>query len=285
MKYTVTTYEDLEKCVKVFASGTFNVFFLIGSPGQSKSTIVRKVLKKARFIRGGSVTPFQLFRELWYHQDQDFIIDDVEQFYRDKGLVQLLKAVCETEKVKTVQWMTATNQLESEGVEKEFTTSSRFVIILNEWDNVNQNVLSLEDRGLMVNFRPPVEEVLRVGKKFVKDREVIRFVEDNRPFISCLSLRALVTASEMKAAGLPWREPLIESLGIGLMTLIKELAEDPTLLREEDRVRAWTDRTGVNGRPGLGRTAYFTHKRRFEELKLHYAGSAPRAKPGRLKAS
>src|SRR6185312_12487076 len=120
-------------------------------------------------------------------------------------MIRLLKSLTETEEVKRIMWMSADQRLEQEGIPKEFETKSRVVVILNDYQVSSPHIDSLEDRGLMVFFRPPVDEVIKVGRTFVKDREVLKFVEDHRPFVDALSLRSLFIAAEMKSAGLDWR--------------------------------------------------------------------------------
>lgn len=281
MKLEVKTYAALQKCVDAFKKGTFNVLFIIGDHGQSKTTIVKKTMGIREgenhrrgtpvLVKGGSVSAFQLYKDLHEKRDEVFVFDDCDSLYTDGVAVRLLKALCETEVEKMVGWHTHNVHLESAGIPREFKTKSRVIIILNHWHTINKQVESLEDRGLMVFFKPPVEEVLKVGKKWFKDKEIIKFVENHRLYIQSLSLRAMVVAAEMKEAGLPqWRDALKKSLGIEELVIVDELIRNPKYIMDEERIKVFHEMTSRDGKPGLSRTTWFQLKKRLEELKKEY---------------
>src|SRR5579883_772193 len=110
---TVTTYAELSKYSKAFAEGHFEVFILLGNPGLSKSTLLRKEMET---------------REC--------------------------KCLCQTDAVKFVGWHTAAKQLDDAGVPRDFHTESKVCIIANVWKELNKNIAAVEDRGLLVDFRP-----------------------------------------------------------------------------------------------------------------------------------
>jgi hypothetical protein len=234
MKIRIETYPELEGCVQAFDGGTFNVLFVVGDHGQGKTTLVRKVLgKKAEWIEGGSVSAFRLYQDLYRCKDRDFVLDDCDQLWTDRTTIRLMKCLCQTEKTKTVGWHTHNTYLDQANIPTQFETRSRIVIIANRWHTISPHVESLEDWGLMVLFQPPAEEVLREGRKWFKDREILRFMEENLGYIESLSMRARVVAKSVKDAGVRlWWEALRRALGIDIS--------------DEERIRVFHDRTGLS---------------------------------------
>lgn len=267
MKLQVETYKELGECVKAFDKGTFNVLFIIGDPGQCKSTVVKKVLGgKSQLIEGGSVSAFKLYQDLYAHRDKPFIFDDCDQLYTDRTTIRLLKCLCQTEVKKVVGWHTHNKYLEDNDIPRQFETKSRVVIIANAWHSISQHVESLEDRGLMVLFRPSVEEVLKEGKRWFRDREIVKFVEEHARYINSLSLRALVVAKSMKDVGMNrWRDALTKSLGIDDLMCVKRLLDDPSFISDEARIKEFHDETG------LSRTTWFQYKKRLTGPRRRYA--------------
>jgi hypothetical protein len=59
-----------------------------------------------------------------------------------------------TDPVKFVGWHTAAKQLDKAGVPRDFHTESKVCIIANVWKELNKYIAAVEDRGLLVDFRP-----------------------------------------------------------------------------------------------------------------------------------
>jgi len=47
--------------------------------------------------------------------------------------------------------------LSKEGIPTEFTTKTRLILIANVWKTLNKNVGTLQDRGIVLNFKPGAE--------------------------------------------------------------------------------------------------------------------------------
>lgn len=259
MQQTVRTYSDLERCARAFADGHFEVFILLGGPGLEKTTVLRRAMGEAdaRWIEG-TLSAFQLYCELWDHRNKPFVIDDVDNLYGDKSAVRLLKCVCQTEKVKTVGWHTNATKLAFEGIPREFATSSCVAIIANEWNNLNKNIGAVEDRGILLNFKPPAEEVHRRVAPWFRDEEILRFVGEHLHLVAEPSMRHYVNARKMKAAKLDWRAALLESFGLTPEKLvIARLKSDPSFASEEARVAEFIRQTGRS------RATYFRFARKL----------------------
>lgn len=261
MKVKVQTYKNLEKYSRAFYEddGDLILMFLVGDPGLAKTTVVRKVMKDAVFINAGSITAFKLYIDLYTNRDKIFVLDDCDQLWTDRASIRLLKSLCQTERLREIEWGTTTPQLDSRGVPHKFSTSSRVVIINNRWHTISQHVDSLEDRGIMIDFDPPVSEILAEGKKWFNDKEILKLVEDNLPYISKLSMRKLYLAKGLKKRGLEWKSHLLSDLGVSKLKMLEKLLKQP--ISDSERERRFEDETG------LSRATFFNTKRELEKMK------------------
>ena len=245
MEITYKTYDDLTRLTQSFADGHLNLVIIVGDPGLGKSRAIRDTVgAKARIIEG-QLSAFQLYKEIWDHLDEPLIIDDVDKLYVDKDSIRLLKLLCQTEDLKTVQWNTANSQLDSKGIPREFSTSSPVCIIANEFKTLNPNTKAIADRGLTVHFEPDIFEVhSRVGTWF-DDLEVYDFVGDNLGIIRQLSQRIYCTARDMKDGGLDWRSAMLETWKADFKVIVlKEVFEDENLKTQAARQQRWSEITG-----------------------------------------
>jgi hypothetical protein len=246
LQKTITTYSELERYGRAFADGHFEVFLLVGNPGLEKSTMLRKALegKDARWIEG-TLSAFQLYCETWEYKDHIFAIDDVDDLYGDRNAVRLLKCLCQTEPVKRLGWHTNASKLDKDGIPREFGTKSPVAIIANEWKALNKNVGALEDRGILIHFRPTAREVHQRVRAWFADDEIYGFIGGLLHLIAEPSMRHYVNCLRLKEAGLDWREALYESVGITGETLaVARLLDDPSFASGEARVAEFVERTG-----------------------------------------
>lgn len=242
---SVETYGELTSYVEAFRNGHFDLLVVVGSWGLGKSRLVKEVLgKEARWIEGTS-TAFGIYTSLHASRDRPIVIDDVDSIYSDKHCVSLLKAICSTEPKKRVQWNASASYLGREGLPTEFTTSSRVLIICNEWRTLNQNVAALEDRGLVVRFVPGPKEVHARAAAWFKDAEIYEWFEGQLPRIEVHSFRYYVKAAQMKAGGLPWKRVLPGHRGrASRAALARSLMDDESFAGNEERAVAFTKRGG-----------------------------------------
>jgi hypothetical protein len=150
----LTTYTELEDYVAAFAARHINLLILVGPPGLAKSRTVRGVLGDAACWIEGNATALGMYVQLYEHRDRFVVIDDVDSLYGDRNGVRLLKCLCQTEEVKSVAWHSTTRSLDKDGVPREFTTSSRAVIISNDWRTLNRNVAACRIADMCWCFAP-----------------------------------------------------------------------------------------------------------------------------------
>jgi hypothetical protein len=205
---TITTYEELERYLRAFAAGHLNLVILVGAAGLAKSRTVKGILGERACNIQGNATPFGIYEKLFRHRDQFIVIDDVDSLYADRSGIRLLKCLCQTDPEKVVAWHSDARSLERRGIPREFTTSSRVIIIANDWRTLNNNVAALQDRGHVLLFKPTALEVHRKADEWFSDPEVYNWFRENLHRVREPSLRHFVRARELKLAGMDFTHVL-----------------------------------------------------------------------------
>ena len=254
---SLTTYAELEKFSKSFAAGFFNLLIIVGERGLQKSTTIRNAMTEDVCWIQGSASPFVIYCKLHRHINQPVVIDDVDRLYRSKDGVNLLKFLCATEPVKTVSWQSATSKLDKEKIPREFETTSRVVIISNDWQTLNRNVAAVEDRGHVLRFAPTAREVHERTREWFTDVEIFEWLGERLHLITNPSMRLYYKALELKEAGFDWRRYTPLSGGDDRRQLVAELLANEDFETQEERVREFIDRGG-----GC-RATYFNHARKL----------------------
>jgi hypothetical protein len=262
MKLKVTTYAELERWSLAFVNEPIQAFIVVGNPGLQKSTVVRRAVgDKARWMEG-TVSAFRLYCELYDHLHKPFVIDDVDNLYGDKNAVRLLKCLCQSEEKKTVAWHTNAVALIAQGIEREFETTTRVCIIANEWRSINKNVGAVEDRGILLHFKPSATEVHERVRPWFDDEEVFSFVGHHLHLVTEPSMRDYVNARSVKQAGMDWRAALMQTWNLTEREmLVARLKWDKSYKSEAERVREFKRR--LQGERGASRATYFRIAQRF----------------------
>jgi hypothetical protein len=238
MKRTLTTYADLRNHARAFAGRHFELFILVGDAGVGKSRVVKHAVLTHALIIEGQITPFQLYRDLYHNRGKLVVIDDVDQLYTNRDAVRLLKCLCQTEKTKTVAWRSATTLLDQENIPRQFTTGSQVAIIANVWKASNANIEAVNDRGILLNFQPTVQEVHDYVGRWYKaahvSDEVYYYIGQNLQHITKPSARDYINAQRLKDAKLDWREALHETWGTNpAMLAVAALLKDEELTAQQ----------------------------------------------------
>ncbi len=253
----LSTFSELQTYSRAFAAGHFEVFILLGNPGLAKSTLLRKEMEnqECKWLEG-TVSAFRLYCEAFWNRNKPIVIDDVDNLYGDRAAIRVLKCLCQTDRVKFVGWHTAAKQLDEAGVPRDFHTESKVCIIANVWKELNKNIAAVEDRGLLVDFRPDSYEVHReVGKWENLDMEVYEYIGKHLDLIHEPSMRLYVNAMKMKQAGLDWKKAFLSSIELKPeQQIVARLLSDETFKCEDARVAAFKRETG------LSRATYFRIK-------------------------
>ena len=235
----LTGYAELEPYVRAFAAGHLHLLMLFGPPGVGKSRAVRQALDPQVGWISGQATPLGIYLQAFAYRHQPLVLDDIDGLYADRSGIRLLKALCQTEPVKTLGWHTLTPILELHDVPPQFTTTSRLALIGNDWKTLNADVAALEDRGHVLFFEPTALEVHRQAAGWFWDQEVFDFVAGHLHLIAQHSLRTYGQASELKRAGLDWRRAVLSRCLSGSALLVARLQADPSFASEAARVQAF----------------------------------------------
>src|SRR4051812_9554310 len=173
--------------------------------------------------------------QAYQYQNKPIGLDDVDGLYRDKNGVRLLKALCQTDREKAGSWLSDSKTLERRGIPTRFTTTSRVVIVANQWRSVDADVAALEDRGHFLLFEPDPLEIHRRAAMWFWDQEIFDLVGANLPHTDQHSLRTYVLAAELKGAGLDWRGGVLSRCLTGTKLAVARLRADPAFATEEER--------------------------------------------------
>ncbi|HEX4592318.1 MAG TPA: hypothetical protein VH120_20455, partial [Gemmataceae bacterium] len=252
----IRAYEELGRYARGFADGHLNLLILCGDAGLGKSRCVRDAVGTKVCWIDGTATAFGIYLQAYEYRNRPMVLDDVDGLYRDRNGVRLLKALCQTEATKTLSWHS--DAPGRHDVPKRFSTTSRVVVIANEWRTANADVVALQDRGHALSFEPAAAEVHRQAAGWFWDQEVFDFVADHLHLIARHSLRIYVLASELKRAEMDWRACVLARCLTGAALAVARLKADPTYVTEEDRVQAF-----VASGEGC-RASYFNHARKLK---------------------
>src|SRR5581483_6950120 len=134
-----------------------------------------------------------------------------------------------------------------------FKTTSRECLVSNDWDILLTKFQALLDRGTVVFFDPPPEEIHAFVQRWFQDQEIYAFIGQHLDEIPRHSIRYYVIAQEHKRLGLDWQKSLLESWRNELVEIEPEKAVemilgDPQYQTDKDRINVFTSRTGLQRR-------------------------------------
>ena len=227
----INRYEELERFVHAFAAGHLNLLILIGPAGVAKSQTVRQAISDEVCWIEGNATAFGIYTKLFRHRNQLVVIDDVDSLYSNKAAVRLLKCLCQTDARKHVAWETSAVGRDATDIPREFETTSRVIIIANDWKTLDPNVAAVQDRGHLVMFEPTPEEVHRQTGLWFDDEHIYQWFGEHLHLIPNHSMRLYVRAKELQAAGINWVQHLLAEIP-ATTRLVAELRADPSFESE-----------------------------------------------------
>lgn len=259
---TVTSYADLKEHAMVFATGRYSLLILLGKPGLGKSQTLKGCLGNREHIYlDNHASAFGIFQLLYQERDQPVVIDDLDGLYSDRGMVRLIKGLCNTDQVKTMRWHSRHPDI-GWGPDKsppEFDTKSPVCLIANQWKTLNSNIQAVEDRAIVIDFCPPVGEVHCQVKEWFEDQHVYKFIEEHLALITRPSMRYYKHGQTLREAHPQrWKSMLLELMGVNeKLRIIIALQDDDQFGSEEERAKEYVSR-------GLGdRSTYFRWKQRL----------------------
>ena len=256
----VRTYEELGKYVRAFVQGHLGLLILTGGPGLGKSHGLKTALGPDACVIESSATAFGTFLRLHAAADKPVLIDDVDNLYRNRDAVRLLKSLCLTDPVRTISWNSDARTLVKKNIPSQFQTTSKVAIVANEWQQSNKDVLALEDRGHLVHFDPDSAEVHRKVAEWFWDQDVFGFLGERLQLIHHPSFRHYIVAAELKQAGLDWMTAVLARCLSGKLLIVAQLKASNKYATEEHRAQAF-----INAGHGC-RATYFNLAKKLPPL-------------------
>jgi hypothetical protein len=190
----LSTYLELQQWAQAFAQGHLPLFILSGNPGLEKSRTLKSLVGPKGCYIEGNATAFGIYCELFRHRHQPIVIDDVDSIYQEPAGIRLLKALCQSEPVKTVAWLSDARSLGRDGIPLRFTTRSPLALIANRWPANHPGLAAVEDRGFRISFEPSALEVHCRVAEWYWDQEIFDFVGGHLHLIERPSMRLYVLA-------------------------------------------------------------------------------------------
>jgi hypothetical protein len=115
----------LEQHARAFGDGHLNFLIVCGAPGVGKSQTIRTVVGNKAFWIAGNATAFGFYRRTYEHRNKPIVLDDADGLRREKSGVRLLKALGQTDPVKSLSWESDAPTLVREGIPRQFETRAR----------------------------------------------------------------------------------------------------------------------------------------------------------------
>ena len=223
----------LDQMTDAVANGVVRGLIVSGPPGVGKSFGVERILDEYEAMHKlaggknprtevvkGSMTPIGLFQTL-YNNSQDgniLVFDDCDSILFDEVCLNMLKAVLDSGKKRTISWKSESNALRREGIPDRFDFKGGCIFITNvNFENVRSKKIqdhlealmsrchyidlemdSIEDRFLRIN------QIVKDGMLAEYDfgdegeQEVVDFMIEKASRLREVSLRMVLKVSDLK---------------------------------------------------------------------------------------
>ena len=225
-------FEILDEMTDAVANGTVRGLIVSGPPGVGKSFGVEKVLDEYDMmaklsskpprteIVKGSMTPIGLFQTLFTNSNEGDILvfDDCDSVLFDETCLNMLKAVLDSGKKRTISWKSESAALRREGIPDRFDFKGGCIFITNvDFENVRSKKIKDHLAALMsrchyldLTMNSKRDKFLRINQivrdgmldeyKFGKegDKEIIDFMTENQDIVREISLRMVLKIADLK---------------------------------------------------------------------------------------
>lgn len=217
----VRTFDDLTKIRDEFVTGHkgYRTPFLlvIGQPGVSKSHHFEKT-DPAKYINNAA-SPVGLYAAAYCcksadsaTEDNPIILDDVDGLLTTAAATSFFKALGADRTTKQLSWEKQNAWLESEGIPRSYTTTSRLCILCNAIPKVKWDLQAVLDRAKTVIFSPTAQEIHKYVGGWWKNEhhDIYEYMGQNLNRIYEPSIRWYTDTLREKRLGNDWRKWLLK---------------------------------------------------------------------------
>lgn len=222
---TIDTYDRLQTYIFAYAYQDINLLLIESKGGLGKTRHAKQAVKGKPFhYISGHITPLEFYNQLYENRGKLIILDDVDMLLKNKLCVSIMKQLCETEKIKTLQYNTSRGSIAPE----KFTTTSKVLLLANDIKQSNKDMEALLTRGIHIKFCPSPMEVIHHLESWAEDKTVLSLFKMIAEHTGHVSLRTYVHAVQLRKSNLDWEAYVLEELNIHPL-MMEELRKEESL--------------------------------------------------------
>ena len=182
-------FDILDQMTDAVANGVVRGLIVSGPPGVGKSFGVEKVLEEYDMmtklanqpprteIVKGSMTPIGLFQTLYNNSNTGDILvfDDCDSVLFDEVCLNMLKAVLDSGKKRTISWKSESQALRREGIPDRFEFKGGCIFITNvDFENVRSKKIRDHLCALMSRCHYIDLEMGSIADRFLRINQIVR---------------------------------------------------------------------------------------------------------------
>ena len=242
---------------------------IVGNPGVGKSQQFKQI-EDTKYI-DNAASAVGLYRSSFLNRKKSaLILDDIDGLLFDDSAISLLKALGNTDPVKSVHWQKQNRSLLKEGIPLAFKTGLRLCLLVNECPKASatkrgMNVGALVDRVMdFIFFLPTAEEVHGYVENWLpkEHKDVYDVIGKYLDKIAMPSCRWYTEAINQKKLGREWRTWLREQLSAvdPVLWIFADIYND-NALDVDSKIAAFEKQSGLKS------SAYYEYRKSYSKLR------------------
>lgn len=227
-------FDMLGKLTHASIANNIRSMVVSGAPGVGKTYTVETILENAPKVKfevvKGAVSAVELYK-LGYRMRTPgsvVVLDDADSIFTDEDALNILKALCDSSKVRRVSWLKDSATLRQDDVPQSYEFNGSFIFISNldfqHYVDMGGNKYvahfeALMSRSLYLDLRLHdrqaislwVEHVARAGKMFQREGiseklgdDIIQFLKAHRDDLREFSLRTAMKLCQLAKSNRDW---------------------------------------------------------------------------------